>query len=125
MEPSICEVKWSEVHASFERQHDTLLEKYPDASQEIGNIHKALIKIRQLVKKSPQVNGNGPAWKKLADRAEADRSSLCRHLTGKVVFTGLVHLYTTIHRDMAESVKAAHSDKQEIDAHEGLKEQRR
>jgi hypothetical protein len=125
MEPSICEVKWSEVHASFERKHDTLLEKYPGAAQEVGNIRAALIKIRQLVKESPQENGSGPAWKKLADRAEADRSSLCRHLNGKAVFTGLVHLYKTTHRDMVESMKAAHSDMQEIDAHEGLKEQRR
>jgi hypothetical protein len=34
MEPSICEVKWSEVHASFEKQIDTLLENHPDAGQE-------------------------------------------------------------------------------------------
>jgi hypothetical protein len=38
---------------------------------------------------------------------------------------GLVQLYTTTHKDMAESVKAVHGDKQEIDAHEGLKEQKR
>jgi hypothetical protein len=86
---------------------------------------RVLIKIKQLVKESPGVNGNGSVWRKLADRAEADRSSLCKHLNGKVVFTGLVHLYTTTHTEMVESVKAAHSDVQEINAHEGLKEQRR
>jgi hypothetical protein len=98
-----------------------LLEKYPDAAQELRNTRAALIKIMQSVKESPQVNGNGSTWKKLEDRAEADRNSLCRHLNGKAVFTGLVHLYTTTHRGMVESVKTVHSYRQEIDAHEGLK----
>jgi hypothetical protein len=79
MVPCIYEINWSEVHASFERQHDILLEKYSNTAQEIGNIRAALIKIRQPVKEFPQVNGNGPAWKKLADRAEADRSSQAQY----------------------------------------------
>jgi hypothetical protein len=66
--------------------------------QEIGNIREALIKLRQLVNESPQVNGNGPAWKKLAHRAEADRSSLCRQLNDNEVFIGLAHLYRTTQR---------------------------
>jgi hypothetical protein len=45
MEPSICEVKWSEVDEYFERQHDTLLENNPCAPQEIGNILATVIKI--------------------------------------------------------------------------------
>jgi hypothetical protein len=38
MEPTVCETKWSGVHVSFERQHDSLLENNPDAVQEIGII---------------------------------------------------------------------------------------
>jgi hypothetical protein len=66
--------------------------KSPDAVQEIEIICTALIKIRQLVQASPQINGNGSAWRHLADRAEADRSVLCKLLDGKALFTGLMHL---------------------------------
>jgi hypothetical protein len=98
MEPTACEMKWSEVHASCERQHDCLLENHPDAEQEIAIIRKALIKIRQLAKASPAVNGNGSIWKELADEAETERSILCKHLDGKALFTGLMRLYAAIHR---------------------------
>jgi hypothetical protein len=125
MEPTACEVKWSEVHASFERQHDSLLENHPDAEQEISIIRKALIKIRQLVKASPAVNGNGSIWKELADEAETERSVLCKHLDGKALIIGLMRLYAAIHREMVETVQADHSDKQEVDEHEWFKQQRR
>jgi hypothetical protein len=35
MEPIVCETKWSEVHASFKRKHDSLLKNNPAAAQEI------------------------------------------------------------------------------------------
>jgi hypothetical protein len=83
MEPTACEIKWSEVHASFERQHDSLLENHPDAEQEISIIRKALIKISQHVMASPAIKGNGSIWKELADEAETEISILCKHLDGR------------------------------------------
>jgi hypothetical protein len=50
---------------------------------------------------------------------------VCKHLAGKALFTGLMRLYTAIHREMVESVQAGHSDKQQTDEHEGFKLQRR
>jgi hypothetical protein len=47
--PTVWETKWSEVHASFERQHDSLQKKKPDATQEIEIIRTIPIKIKQLV----------------------------------------------------------------------------
>jgi hypothetical protein len=38
--------KWSEVHASLEKQHDSLLKNHPDAAWEIEITRTALIKIR-------------------------------------------------------------------------------
>jgi hypothetical protein len=46
-------------------------------------------------------------------------------LDGKALFRGLMRLYTAIHREMAETVQADHSDKQEVAEHEGFKQQRR
>jgi hypothetical protein len=53
------------------------------------------------------------------------RSSLCKHLAGKALFTGLVRLYTATLREMIQSVQADHSDKQQTDDHEGFRLQRR
>jgi hypothetical protein len=43
------EIKWSGVHESFERQHDSLLENKPYATQETGIIRSTLIRIKELV----------------------------------------------------------------------------
>jgi hypothetical protein len=48
MEPTVCETKWSEVHASFEPQHGSLLKNNPDAALEIELIRTILIKIKNL-----------------------------------------------------------------------------
>jgi hypothetical protein len=52
MEPTVGDIKWSEVHACFERQHESLLENDPDAAQEIAIIRTVLIKMKQLAKES-------------------------------------------------------------------------
>jgi hypothetical protein len=52
-------------------------------------------------------------------------SILCKHLDGKALFTGLMRLYAATHREMVETVQADHSDKHEVDEHEGFKQQRR
>jgi hypothetical protein len=125
MESITCEVKWNELHASFERQHDPLLENHPDVAPEIAEIRATLIKIWQLVKEFLKVNGNCCAWRKLVHRAEADRTSLWRRLNGKALFTGLVQLCTTTHMEVIESVQANHREKEQSGAHKGFKEQRR
>jgi hypothetical protein len=38
MEPAVCEIKCSGVHASFERQHGSLLKNNPDAAQETTSV---------------------------------------------------------------------------------------
>jgi hypothetical protein len=50
---SLSEIKWSGMLSSFERQHDSLLENNPDATQEIGIIRSTLIKIKELVRHPP------------------------------------------------------------------------
>jgi hypothetical protein len=35
MGPTFCETKWSGVHASFERQHDSVIKNIPDAAEEV------------------------------------------------------------------------------------------
>jgi hypothetical protein len=93
---------------SFEGQHDSLLKNHSDAAQEIKIIHTTLIKIRQLVQMSPQINGNGSAWRYLADRAEAERSVVHKLLDGKALFTGLMQLYAGIYREMTCPSKDMH-----------------
>jgi hypothetical protein len=46
------------VHASFERQHGSLLKNNLVAAQDIEIIRTTLIKIKQFVHTSPQTKGN-------------------------------------------------------------------
>jgi hypothetical protein len=85
--PTVCEKRWAEILASFERQHDDLLASHPDFKEDLGLIHAALITIRQLVYASPSNNVNGVVWKDLVIKAEAERSVLWKHLSGKALFT--------------------------------------
>jgi hypothetical protein len=100
--PTKCKTWWTEIQASFERHHDALITGHPDAQEEIRLVRTVLIKICQLVRNSPSVNGDGPLWKQLADKAEAKRERLCRHLDGKAVYR-CAGLYAAIHREMNET----------------------
>jgi hypothetical protein len=50
--PTACASRWDEIRASFGRHRDDLAVSYPDAVEEIGLIHTALIKIGQLIRSS-------------------------------------------------------------------------
>jgi hypothetical protein len=89
---------------SFDKQYETLITKNPDATEEINLIWTGLIKIWQLIQTSPQQNGNGAKWKRLVDKAENEKSVRCKHLDGKALFTGMLRLYTAIHREVEDSL---------------------
>jgi hypothetical protein len=109
-------------HASQEKE---LLAEHLDAKEETNLVHKALDTLGQLVWASPRVNGNGVAWKKLADTAEAERVVLCKHMDGKALFTAILRLHAATHREMLSSlVKTTEGDPaQDID--EEFREQKR
>jgi hypothetical protein len=92
------------VLTSFNSQADELLSAHPDAREEIELVHTALVTIGQQVQAAPRVNGNSGVWKQLADRAEAERRVLCKHLDGKALFTGMLRLYALTHREMRDSL---------------------
>jgi hypothetical protein len=98
--PTACEVRWKEELASFANQEEQLRTEHPDAKEEIYLVQSALVTIGQLVRASPRVNGNGIAWKKLADTAEAERVVLCKHMDGKALFTAILRLYAATHTEM-------------------------
>jgi hypothetical protein len=99
-----CETRWRAVLVSFDKQHKTLIANNPDATEEINLIRTGLVKRRQLIQTSPQKNGNGATWKQLVDKAENEKSVLCKHLDGKTLFTGMLRLYAAIHREMEDSL---------------------
>jgi hypothetical protein len=90
------------VLASFDKQYEALISKNPDATKEINIIRTGLIKIGQLIQTSPQQNGKGTTWNRLVDKADSEKSVLCKHLDGKVLFTGMLRLYIATHREMEE-----------------------
>jgi hypothetical protein len=56
----------------------------------------------------------------LITKAQAEKAVLCKHLDGKAIFTAILRLYTTIHREMRESLLP-----EETETPEGFSEQRR
>jgi hypothetical protein len=102
--PTQCETRWKAVLASFDKQYEALIDKNPDATKEINIIRTGIIKIGQLIQTSPQKNGNGATWKRLIAKAESEKSVLCKHFDGKVLFTGMLRLYTATHRETEESL---------------------
>jgi hypothetical protein len=59
---------------------------------------------------SPSNNGNGAVWKDLVIKAEAERAVLWKHLTGKALFTGMVHMYATTHNEMNKTLQPEVAD---------------
>jgi hypothetical protein len=102
--PTQCETRWRAVLASFDKQYETLIANNPDATKEINLIRTRLIKIGQLIQTSPQQTGNGATWKRLVDKAENEKSVLCKHVDGKALLTGMLRLYTATHREMEDSL---------------------
>jgi hypothetical protein len=103
-EPTLCETRWKEIVASFERNHEALTTNNPACQEEIELLGNGLRTIGQLIHTSPSINGNGAVWNKLIAKSEAERTVLCKHLDGKALFTAMLRLYATIHREMRESL---------------------
>jgi hypothetical protein len=108
--PTVCEKRWAEILASFERQHEDFLASHTDCKKDLGLIHAALITIRQLLHASPCNNENGTAWKDLVIKADAERAVLCKHLSGKALFTGMLHMYATTHNEMNKTLQPEVAD---------------
>jgi hypothetical protein len=51
--PTQCETRWSEVLASLDKQHETLIANNPEETEEINFIRTGLIKVGQLIQASP------------------------------------------------------------------------
>jgi hypothetical protein len=60
----------------------------------------------------------------LADRAEAERRVLCKHLEGKALFTGMLRLYALTHREMRDFLLNT-SKGEPAQVNEGFREQKR
>lgn len=122
--PTACEARWKEVLMSFASQRKKLLTENPEAKEEIQIVHDALVTILQLVQTAPRVNGNGAAWKQLADTAEVERAILCKHMDGKALFIAIVRLYAATHREMKRSLQNT-QEEDPAQNNEEFREQRR
>jgi hypothetical protein len=49
------------------------------------------------------VNGDGTIWKQILSKAEDERSVLVKHQEGKALFTALLHMYATTHKELCDS----------------------
>jgi hypothetical protein len=77
------------------------------STQSVPRCYKlaSIVQIGQPVQNSPKVNGNGAKWKQLANRAEADRHTLCKFLDGQGLFTGICHIYAATYKEMRDGLQ--------------------
>jgi hypothetical protein len=122
--PTACESRWDDIRASFERHRDELAKNYPEAVDEIGLIHTALIMFGQLIRASAPFIGNGAAWQRLTAQAESERAVLCKHMDGKSMLTAMRRLYSATFREMTENAAVEPAQPTESPEEE-FREQRR
>jgi hypothetical protein len=84
--PTAYETRWMNILPPFERHRDAIIAGHPDANEETGLVYTALKTILELARTAPSVNGNGVVWIKLADKAEAEKRVLCKHLHMNSIF---------------------------------------
>jgi hypothetical protein len=113
---------WAVILSSFERNLKEVSYKHPNCIEEIWLIHAGLVTIGQLIQDSPRVNGDGAAWKQAISKAEDERSVLVRHLEGKALFTALLHVYATTHKELRDSRQPERTEEEPT---EEFREQRR
>jgi hypothetical protein len=100
------------ILASYEKNIDDLSNKFPDCIEQIRLIHPGIVTIGQLIHDSPPVNVDGNTCKQITLKAEDERPILCKHLEGKALFTAVLHLYATTHRELRDS-RQPEPDKEE------------
>jgi hypothetical protein len=105
------------VLASFDEQHDTLIANNPDASEEINLIRRGFVEIGQLIQTSLQQIVNCVTWKRLVDKAENEKSVLCKHLDGMTLFPLMLLLYAAIHREKDDLLPECAQGKEEAVPH--------
>jgi hypothetical protein len=102
-----CETRRRVVLASFRERYEKLIADHPDAKKEMDLVRNSAVQIRQLVKKSPKVNGNNTKREQLADR-----HTLCKFLDGQALITGLFHTYAATY--IQENEGQPSTEQQEI-----------
>jgi hypothetical protein len=90
--PTVCETRWSNTLASFDKHHGELVTAYQGAEEDISLIRAALVQKGSLILSSQAKNGKGEAWKELTTEAETEKIVLCKHLVGKTLITAILRL---------------------------------
>jgi hypothetical protein len=113
------------VLASFDEGYEKLIGDHQDTKKEMDLVRGSTVQIGQLVQNSLKVNGNGVEWKQVADRADADRHTLCKFLDGQALFTGCFHIYAATYKEMKDSLQPSSMKSGQEDASQADKGRKR
>jgi hypothetical protein len=103
-EPTACEKRWEGILASFQNNLNKLTGKHPECVEDIKTLHAGLVTVGQLIQSSPRANGNGAEWKSIITRTEEEKTVLCKHVEEQALFSGMLRLYATTHRELGNSL---------------------
>jgi hypothetical protein len=86
------------------------MNKHPEASSVVQEVHKALNDIEIFAGCTPAKVGESPQWTTIVNSAEENRTNFCKYLDGKPLFSTLYGMCTvTLNELKAVSAQAKHS----------------
>jgi ribosomal protein L17 len=92
---------------------DTLAD-HQDIKKKMDQVRPSVVQIEQLVTNSPNANANSAKWKQLANRAEAERRTLCKFIDGQALFACLFHTYAATYKETRDSFNRAVNSGQQV-----------
>jgi hypothetical protein len=108
--PTLCQIRWNYVLASFDRQQEALTPNHSDAKEEKCVVRYALVITGQLFQTSPRVKGNGTVWKQLTEPRQRGGSStntlMSRHAAPVCCHTQRYEELSSYKKDAGEQAEA-------------------
>jgi hypothetical protein len=101
-----CKIWWVVKHVMFDLEYEGLIANHPEAKMEIDQLRATIAQISQLVYDSLEVNVDGAKWEQISDTVQTETEILYKYVHGEALFTALLSLYTSVYKEMRDSLQA-------------------
>jgi hypothetical protein len=85
---------WTDKRTSLKAHYQLLVAKHPDAEVQLKQLFKILCDIEDVAGYTPVSVGESVEWTSIVNTAEDNRTSYCKALNGKTLYSALYGTYT-------------------------------
>jgi hypothetical protein len=85
---------WMGKRTSLSADYQLIVTKHPDAEVQLKRLFKIICDIEDVAGYTATSVGESVEWTSIFNTAEDNRTSYCKALTGKTIFSGLYGTYT-------------------------------